>query len=123
MKRLRKKSLLNLHLDDLLSLYKSMAGVTSDISSTLSGALRESEAQLTDQKAFSEAVRKFQSQILRDLEGANSKAQGLLARIKQDMDSAIQAVVNKLHKASRVAEADINALDQVGDSFTPYFHS
>ncbi|KAI9781748.1 MAG: hypothetical protein M1839_005741 [Geoglossum umbratile] len=98
--------------DDLLSLHKSMAGVTSNLSSTLLGVLHESRTWLADQRAFSEATQKFQAQVLRDLEGASSKAQGLFIRIKQDMDSMIQAVTSMVQKAGKSAEASIDTVDQ-----------
>ncbi|KAI9769085.1 MAG: hypothetical protein M1840_004436 [Geoglossum simile] len=98
--------------DDLLSLHKSMVGVTSDLSSALSGVLQESGTQLADHMAFAEAVQKFQSQVLSDLEGASSKAQGLFAKFKQDVDSMTQTVANQLRRVSRVAEADADALGQ-----------
>ena len=98
-----------------------MAGVTSDLSSTLSGVLHDSGTQLADHMAFAEAVQKIQSQVLSDLEGASSKAQGLFARFKQDMESMTQVVASQLRRVSRVAEADANALGQVGGSFTLHF--
>jgi hypothetical protein len=99
-----------------------MAGVTSDLSSTLSGVLHESGTQLADHMAFAEAVQKIQSLVLSDLQGASSKAQGLFARFKQDMESITQAFASQLRRISRVVEADVDALGQVGGPFNLLFY-
>ena len=98
-----------------------MAGVTSDLSSALSGVLHESGTQLANHMAFAEAVQKVQLQVLGDLENASSEARGLFARLKQEMDSMTRAIASQLRKVSRVAEADANALSRVNGSLILFY--
>ncbi|KAI9818845.1 MAG: hypothetical protein M1827_007666 [Pycnora praestabilis] len=97
---------------ELLDLHKAMAGVTTDLSSTLATTLRNANAHLVEQKAFAEAVGVFRSQLIHDLEGATTKAQAFFGSVVRDLDSVLQAVVGKLFRASKSASDETNALSQ-----------
>ncbi|OCL08094.1 hypothetical protein AOQ84DRAFT_47348 [Glonium stellatum] len=98
--------------DEKLSLYKSLAEVTSDIASALAKSVQEAQTQLAEQMAFAEQVRGSQAQALSDLKQGRSEALSALSRLMVDMQSGIQNMINTMFQAWMTAEAQVDKLNE-----------
>ncbi|KAI9718761.1 MAG: hypothetical protein M1812_003935 [Candelaria pacifica] len=96
--------------DELLELHKAMAGVTSDLSEAMSKAVLESRIHIEDQEAFTQAVKEFQTRLLRDLDNTSSEAKTYLSRLMGDVDMAIQAILRSISSTGKAAEASLDVL-------------
>lgn len=96
--------------DEKLSLYRSLAEVTSDITSALAKSVQEAQAQLAEQMAFVEAVKASQAQALSGLKNGRNEALSTLSELMVDMRSGIQNMINTVSQASMAAEARVDEL-------------
>jgi hypothetical protein len=100
--------------DEKLSLYRSLAEVTSDITSALAKSVQETQAQLAEQMAFAEAVKASQAQALSGLNNWRNEVLSALSELMVDVQSGIQNIINTMFQALMSADARRqNLLDQV----------
>lgn len=98
--------------DEKLSLYRSLAEVTSDITSALAKSVQEAKAQHTEQMAFAEAVRASQAQALSGLKNGRNETLSALSELMVDMRSGIQNMINTMSQAWMAAEARVDELNE-----------
>lgn len=98
--------------DEKLSLYRSLAEVTSDITSALAKSVQEAQAQHAEQMAFAEAVRASQAQALSGLKNGRNETLSALSELMVDMRSGIQNMINTMSQAWMAAEARVDELNE-----------
>ncbi|KAK5141615.1 hypothetical protein LTR04_002533, partial [Oleoguttula sp. CCFEE 6159] len=97
--------------DELLSLHKSMAGVTSDITLGLSKAVLEAEARLAAQKEFAESVSHFLVQLRQDMEQAKAHTEKTFDQVIHHMTVTADTITAAIRLAGKDTE-------QVLDTFS-----
>ncbi|KAK5016949.1 hypothetical protein LTR39_001814, partial [Cryomyces antarcticus] len=97
--------------DELLSLHKSMAGVTSDITLGLSKAVLEAEARLAAQKQFAESVSHFLVQLRQDMEQAKAHTEKTFDQVIHHMTVTADTITAAIRLAGKDTE-------QVLDTFS-----
>ena len=103
----------NYIIDDLIKLHKSVVETDSDVNLALSKALEEANAQLQQQQQFAVALRKFQEQLLQDLNASGMEAQSYFQKMVKSMETAVQNLLGRLSKASKEAEIAVMGLSKV----------
>lgn len=98
--------------DEKLSLYRSLAEVTSDITSALAKSVQEAKAQHAEQMAFAEAVRASQAQALSGLKNGRNETLSALSELMVDMRFGIQNMINTMSQAWMAAEARVDELNE-----------
>lgn len=103
-------------LEDILDLHRVMAEVNSDMNSVLSKSVGTAHFHLNSQSEFAEAVKRLQTQLLRDLRASNVEAQTYVQKLVQAVDSTAQIVIGKISTAGRKVEEDFQDLGHVSNS-------
>lgn len=103
--------------DQLIKLHKSMVETSADASSALARATNDANAALINlQSDFALAQKKFQQQLLHDLEASTDKAQSFLERLVNSMDAALQKAIGKVVSATKDLESVTANLSKVCQS-------
>ena len=90
-----------------------MIETSSNVDSALSNTLREMNDGISEQKTFTVALKRFQKQLLQDLNASNSQAQSYFAKLVNSMDTATQLLLAKIVSARRAVESDMTGLREV----------
>ena len=107
--------------DEMLGLHKSMTEVNSEMNSVLAKSLDDAHLQLKDQARFSEAVKAFQTTLLRDLKISNTEAQTYFRQLIERVDTAMHVVLAKITTAAKVVESDVQGLSRVSSFVLPAY--
>lgn len=85
----------------------------TDLDSALAASVQETNEELAEQKAFADAIKKFQSQLLQDLEQGKSETRTFLEHLHQQLGSASQAFIGAIHRAGEAIHDQVEHLNLV----------
>jgi len=87
---------------------------SADASIALGRATDEANVALTQlQLDFTLAKKRFQDELMQDLDASTEKAQSFLQRLVASMDTAVQTAMSKVISATREVESETAHLSQV----------
>ena len=90
-----------------------MVETNSHVSSALSKALEEANAQLLEQREFAGSIDMFQKQLLKDLEASAVEAQSFFQKLTKNMDATARKLLNQILLVAKDAETAVVGLSKV----------
>lgn len=99
---------LNLIIDELINLHKSLVRTISELDLAMVGTLKDVNTVLSDQRGFVFALKVFQKKLLWSLESLNTQTQSYFLELVQKMESVSKSVLTKLNVAVQDTIEDTN---------------
>lgn len=100
--------------DNLIKLHKSMVDTTSGADAALGRAVTAANEAFIRQEAFGKEVRRFQQQIMQDLEASKVETQSFLGDFLKHVSSSLQSTTKQLLGKVKDIEIEAKNVQEVG---------
>lgn len=100
-------------IDDLIKLHKSMVGTSSGANAALAQAVAAANEAMAKQEEFGREVRRFQQQIMHDLESSKTETKVYLGSLMKHIDSTLQGAVKLYVTKVKGIEREANEVEEV----------
>ncbi|KAL8685149.1 MAG: hypothetical protein Q9218_007946, partial [Villophora microphyllina] len=94
--------------DELIKLHQSMTKTASGANSALDRAVSAANEAVVRQEQFGKEVKRFQRQIIQDLEASKSETQSFFRTLTKNLDSALQGITSRISTKVEDIESEAN---------------
>ncbi|KAI4120263.1 MAG: hypothetical protein LQ338_007140, partial [Usnochroma carphineum] len=103
--------------DNLIKLHESMVGATSGANSALAQAVTAAKEALMKQEEYGKEVKRFQQQVMQDLEASKAETQSYLGNLLKHVESALQSATKQFSGKMKIIEKEA---DNVGEALSSH---
>lgn len=104
--------------DNVINLHKAMVDTASGADIALGRAVNAANEALMRQEEFSKEVRRFQDQVMQDLEVSKVETQSFIGSLLKQVDGVLRTVTRRLFEKVNDIESEANKVNEVSSALT-----